>query len=76
MRTHENETYKGREQTLIKNMLRRRYLPMLFMTLGQHESVIHFVDCFTGLWQSEMENWSDTSFGIAHLGEFFSKKGT
>lgn len=67
MSTQEIETYKGREQALIKHMLLRRYLVKLFMILGQRETVINFVDCFAGPWQSEMEDRSDTSFGIAHL---------
>lgn len=67
MSTQMSKTYKGREQALVKHMLLRRYLVKLFMILGQREAVINYVDCFAGPWQSEMEDRSDTSFGIAHL---------
>jgi len=57
--------YQGREQAKVKHMLLQRYIVRLFMIMGQREPVINYVDCFAGPWQSESDDLSDTSIGIA-----------
>jgi three-Cys-motif partner protein len=56
--------YKGREQTQAKHFILRRYLQALaFKVL--HGWDITYVDGFSGPWQSETKDFSDTSFMIA-----------
>ena len=55
--------YRGREQALIKHQLLETYLYKLFMIVGQHQSMISYVDCFAGPWQEVSEDMSDTSIG-------------
>lgn len=59
------DPYRERNQAKIKHMLLQSYLVRLFMILGQREPVINYVDCFAGPWQSELEDLSDTSIGVA-----------
>jgi three-Cys-motif partner protein len=58
------ESYRNREQTYIKHQLLKTYLERLFMIIGQHQSVIRYVDCFSGPWNEQDENLQDTSIGI------------
>jgi three-Cys-motif partner protein len=58
------ESYRGREQAYVKHCLLGTYLERLFMIIGQHQSGIRYVDCFSGPWQEGTENLQDTSIGI------------
>jgi three-Cys-motif partner protein len=58
------ESYRGREQAYVKHQLLRTYLERLFMIIGQYQSYIRYVDCFSGPWQEGSENLQDTSIGI------------
>lgn len=58
------ENYHGREQAYVKHRLLRAYLERLFMIIGQYQSCIRYVDCFSGPWQEGSENLQDTSIGI------------
>jgi len=44
------ESYRGREQAYVKHQLLRTYLERLFMIIGQYQSCIRYVDCFSGPW--------------------------
>ncbi len=59
------ESYRGREQAFVKHELLRAYLKRLFMIIGQHQSSIRYVDCFSGPWQEGCDDLQDTSIGIA-----------
>jgi three-Cys-motif partner protein len=59
------DSYRGREQTFVKHHLLSTYLERLFMIIGQHQSNIRYVDCFSGPWQEGSEDLQDTSVGIA-----------
>jgi three-Cys-motif partner protein len=59
------EIYRNREQTYVKHQLLRTYLERLFMIIGQYQSVIRYVDCFSGPWSEQDENLQDTSIGIS-----------
>ena len=59
------DSYRGREQTYVKHHLLSTYLERLFMIIGQHQSSIRYVDCFSGPWQEGSEDLQDTSVGIA-----------
>ena len=59
------DSYRGREQTYVKHHLLRTCLEKLFMIIGQHQSGIRYVDCFSGPWQEGSEDLQDTSVGIA-----------
>jgi len=50
------EHYHGPEQAYIKHRLLKAYLERLFMIIGQHQSCIRYVDCFSGPWQEGSEN--------------------
>jgi len=57
--------YLGREQTLIKHTILQRYLRRLAVIVGTWADAITYIDCFSGPWQSQTNDYSDTSFGIA-----------
>jgi three-Cys-motif partner protein len=58
------DPYSGREQTLAKHFILRRYLQALaFKVLSFRD--ITYVDGFSGPWQTTTENFSDSSFMIA-----------
>jgi three-Cys-motif partner protein len=59
------EAYRGREQAYVKHTLLARYLERFGHKVGSAWSVINYVDCFAGPWQSSQSDYSDTSFGIA-----------
>jgi len=59
------DSYRGREQAYIKHLLLSKYLERLFMIIGQHQSSIRYVDCFSGPWQEGSEDLQDTSVGIS-----------
>lgn len=58
------DSYHGREQAYVKHHLLRAYLERLFMIIGQRQSCIRYVDCFSGPWQEGSESLQDTSIGI------------
>ncbi len=59
------EAYLGREQSYIKHTILSSYLTRLFMIIGRKESVINYVDCFSGPWEDETEALRSTSIGIS-----------
>ena len=59
------DPYKGREQAYFKHRLLEAYLERLFMIIGQHQSIISYVDCFAGPWQEHGANLEDTSIAIS-----------
>lgn len=56
--------YAGREQTLAKHFILRRYLQALAFKVLRHWDVT-YVDGFSGPWQAQRPDYSDTSFMIA-----------
>ena len=62
----EKDPYVGREQTLIKHFILKRYLSRFgrIVLLSNWKSVT-YVDCFSGPWNSHTDDLSDTSFAIA-----------
>jgi three-Cys-motif partner protein len=59
------ESYRGREQAYVKHQLLKAYLERLFMIIGQFQSRIRYVDCFSGPWHETDKNLQDTSIGIS-----------
>lgn len=59
------ENYRNREQAYVKHCLLKNYLERLFMIIGQSQSIIRYVDCFSGPWKDQDENLQDTSIGIS-----------
>lgn len=61
--------YRGREQSLIKHEILRKYLQRLTykVVLGFKKSqfTLTYIDGFSGPWQSQSETFCDTSFQIA-----------
>ena len=61
-----NNFYIGREQTLAKHFILRKYLQALtFKLLQGGRRGLTYVDAFSGPWQSKTADFSDTSFMIA-----------
>lgn len=59
-----SDPYSGREQTKAKHFILRRYLQALaFKVLGFAD--ITYVDGFSGPWETQTENFADSSFMIA-----------
>ncbi len=69
MSSHEPwEHYKGREQTAVKHYILREYLQVLALKLGNFKKAgvtINYVDGFSGPWDEQAKDLSDTSPGIA-----------
>ena len=61
----DEQWYLGREQTLVKHTILKRYLLRLAVIVGTWTDAITYIDCFSGPWESKTEDYSDTSFGIA-----------
>ncbi len=59
-----DDVYLGREQTAIKHEVLRQYLLQFALIIGRLRNIT-YVDCFSGPWNSEAEDLSDTSFSIA-----------
>jgi three-Cys-motif partner protein len=61
----DEQSYLGREQTLVKHIILQRYLLRLAVIVGTWAEAITYIDCFSGPWESKTDDYSDTSFGIA-----------
>jgi three-Cys-motif partner protein len=59
------ELYEGREQTLVKHFILRKYLERFAHILGHHYDVLTYVDCFSGPWNARSDKLEDSSFAIA-----------
>jgi len=59
------ELYTGREQTLVKHFILRKYLERFAYKVGSHWDVLTYVDCFSGPWNARSEVFEDSSFAIA-----------
>jgi three-Cys-motif partner protein len=57
--------YKGREQTLVKHFILRRYLCDFAHKVGFGWDTITYVDCFSGPWNVQSADLADSSFSIA-----------
>ena len=69
-----NENYDGREQSLVKHFILQRYLERFAHIIGFTWNTITYVDCFSGPWESNSPDLSDTSFAIA-LAELRKARG-
>lgn len=61
----EPELYIGREQTLVKHFILRKYLERFAIIVGSHWNTITYVDCFSGPWNVRSDDFRDSSFAIA-----------
>jgi len=61
----DDSVYHGREQSLVKHLILRRYLQRFAYIIGSKWQSITYVDCFAGPWNSRSEDLADTSFSIA-----------
>lgn len=58
--------YEGREQTLVKHLILRKYLERFAHIIGfGHWNSITYVDCFSGPWNVRSDELKDSSFSIA-----------
>jgi three-Cys-motif partner protein len=60
-----SELYAGREQTLVKHFILRKYLERFAYIVGSHWDVLTYVDCFSGPWNARSDTFEDSSFAIA-----------
>lgn len=60
-----DELYTGREQTLVKHAILRKYLERFAHIVGSHWNSITYVDCFSGPWNVRSNDLADSSFAIA-----------
>jgi three-Cys-motif partner protein len=61
----DNDLYVGREQTLVKHSILQNYLQQFAIVVGFHWDTITYVDCFSGPWNVQSEDFRDSSFAIA-----------
>ncbi len=59
------EHYAGREQSYVKHHVLRDYLERFAHIIGSWKDSITYVDGFSGPWNSQTSDFSDSSFGIA-----------
>lgn len=59
------DLYTGREQTLVKHVILRQYLERFAIIVGTHKDTLTYVDCFSGPWSVQSEDFKDSSFSIA-----------
>lgn len=59
------ERYRGREQAYVKHYFLASYLERLVHKVASRYDQIVYIDGFSGPWQSESEEYDDTSLGIA-----------
>jgi three-Cys-motif partner protein len=57
--------YEGREQTKVKHFILREYLERFALIVGTFAKSITYIDCFSGPWNSQSQDLSDSSFAIA-----------
>lgn len=60
-----SELYEGREQTLVKHFILRKYLERFAHIVGSHWDALTYVDCFSGPWNARSDRFEDSSFAIA-----------
>lgn len=61
----EADLYTGREQTLVKHYILQHYLERFAIIIGTHRDTLTYVDCFSGPWNVQSEDFKDSSFSIA-----------
>lgn len=60
-----DRAYSGREQTQVKHFILRNYLERFAHIIGYHWAAINYVDAFSGPWNAQAGDFSDSSFAIA-----------
>ena len=68
--------YEGREPALVKHTFLDTYMPAQIPKVVSWADTFVYVDLFAGPWQSQSDDFSDTSFGIAlrHMTEAKAKQ--
>jgi three-Cys-motif partner protein len=61
----EEGLYIGREQTLCKHFILRKYLERFAHIVGSFADSITYIDCFSGPWNVRSNELKDSSFSIA-----------
>ncbi len=59
------DLYTGREQTLVKHYILRQYLERFAIIVGTGRDTLTYVDCFSGPWNVQSDDFKDSSFSIA-----------
>src|SRR4051794_26590696 len=59
------QLYEGREQSQVKHFILQRYLCDFAHKVGFGWEAITYVDCFSGPWNVQSADLSDSSFAIA-----------
>ena len=57
--------YIGREQSYVKHVVLDTYLERFAHIIGSWKDSITYIDGFSGPWNSQTQDFSDSSFGIA-----------
>jgi three-Cys-motif partner protein len=57
--------YEGREQTKIKHFILREYLERFALIVQSFANSITYIDCFSGPWNLQSQDFQDSSFAIA-----------
>ena len=60
-----DDLYIDREQTLVKHIILENYLERFAIIVGSRWDTITYVDCFSGPWNVQSEDFKDSSFAIA-----------
>ena len=57
--------YNGREQTWLKHLILKEYLTAWAYKLSSYKNELWYVDCFSGPWKTQADDYSDSSIIIA-----------
>ena len=60
-----DDLYIGREQTLVKHIILKHYLERFAIIVGSRWDTLTYVDCFSGPWNVQSDDFKDSSFAIA-----------
>lgn len=60
-----DDLYIGREQTLVKHIILKHYLERFAIIVGSHWDTLTYIDCFSGPWNVQSDDFKDSSFAIA-----------
>ena len=59
------DLYVDREQTLVKHIILENYLKRFAIIVGSHWDTLTYIDCFSGPWNVQSDDFKDSSFAIA-----------
>ena len=70
-----SDYYRGKEQTYLKHYFLEKYLEAVVYHIGYANREFVYVDCFSGPWRNDHDQFADTSIAIALKGLNNARQG-